>query len=39
MQLPEKLSLKIEAVVSFVKNADEKTRYYIFGGVLIFILI
>jgi Tfp pilus assembly protein PilO len=39
MQLPEPALSKINEIVSFVKNADEKTRYYIFGGVLLFVLI
>jgi len=39
MQLPEPLSTKINDIVSFIKNADEKTRYYIFGGILVVILI
>jgi len=39
MKIPEPISSKLNDAIVFVKNADEKTRYYIFAGVLVFVLI
>ncbi len=39
MDIKAQFNGKLRDFMAFIKNADEKTLYYIFGGVLVFVLI